>query len=235
MIDDPYSKSLLHFTGDNNSTIITDEAGKIWTAYENAKITTSIYRFNPSCLQSVDGNSFISTPDHDDFNFGSGDFTIDSWVYIPWIGAWGGTFYLCGQRDSSGAVSGLNFEIAVVTTINDVQISMGWGEGTTYKSINGAYTFQYNTWTHVAVVRHGSNMILFCNGAGTTVEVLNALNNSTGSLSIGRSGDYGTGPLGGYVDEFRVSKGVARWTGNFSPPVYPYGMSQQRIIMIGGE
>ena len=36
-------------------------------------------------------------------------------------------------------------------------------------------------------------------------------------------------PINGYIDEFRISKGDARWTSAFTPPTYAYG-ANQRIL-----
>jgi len=73
-----------------------------------------------------------------------------------------------------------------------------------------------NTWTHVALVRVSGTVTLYVNG--TAVGSGSAPGNCTGTnLVIG--GYYSTGYLyNGYLDDLRITKGVARYTANFTPP-----------------
>ena len=96
-VDDSYTKALLHFDGADTSTTITDESGKTWTPAGTAQIDTAQYKWTSSLL--LDGNSdYISTPDHDDFNVGSGDFTIDFWVRFNSVPGAGGYSCFFAQR-----------------------------------------------------------------------------------------------------------------------------------------
>lgn len=45
---------------------------------------------------------------------------------------------------------------------------------------------------------------------------------TTSKFNIGTYSGTAGGYLTGYVDEFRVSNGIARWTGNFTPPSLQY-------------
>ncbi|MFA9409514.1 MAG: hypothetical protein ACERKJ_11880, partial [Candidatus Dadabacteria bacterium] len=81
---DTYTKLLLHMNGTDESTTITDSGstGHTVTAEDNAQIDTAVYKFdNASCL--FDGtDDYLSVPDHADWNFGSGLFTIDLWFKL---------------------------------------------------------------------------------------------------------------------------------------------------------
>ena len=76
-VDDSYTKVLLHMNGTDASTTFTDESGKTWTANGNAQIDTASYKFATGSGLFDGGGDYIDTPDNADFNFGSGDFTID--------------------------------------------------------------------------------------------------------------------------------------------------------------
>jgi hypothetical protein len=80
-------------------------------------------------------------------------------------------------------------------------------------------------WHHVALVRYGNILTLYIDGIGqnTTANVNGVnVNSSSGNLSIGRPGDYNGYYFNGWIDEFRFSNGIARWTSNFTPPASAY-------------
>jgi hypothetical protein len=81
-----------------------------------------------------------------------------------------------------------------------------------------------STWTHIAYVSTG---YVFLNGVALSVTkggTMGAIVNTTDLLNIGRHGWDATGYqyLNGYLDEIRISKGIARWKANFTPPLRPY-------------
>lgn len=73
---DEYTVSLLHFDGG-----LTDETGKVWTAQNGAAINTTQSKFGESSLYLNGTNQYLATLGSTDFDFGSGDFTIDWWEY----------------------------------------------------------------------------------------------------------------------------------------------------------
>ena len=88
-----------------------------------------------------------------------------------------------------------------------------------------------DTWYHVAVVKQGATgYLMFIDGTqiGTTQTDTSTIPDFAGTLRIGihTTGNY----LNGWVDEFRTSKGIARWTGNFTPPTSPYGAVVPQVI-----
>jgi hypothetical protein len=101
-----------------------------------------------------------------------------------------------------------------------VQIRTG---GTTTVSVAGAWNPATATWYHIAVVKDGTNgYMLFVAGSqvGSTTADTDVMPNYAGSLYVG---GLGTGSLfTGWIDELRISKGIARWTSNFTPPIAEY-------------
>jgi len=88
----------------------------------------------------------------------------------------------------------------------------------------GTITLAQNTWYHVAVVRDGSNNLdVYIDGVkgGSTYSTSWDINSSD-ALQIGKEASNGGASFSGYLDEFRISKGVARWTSDFTPPARPY-------------
>ena len=100
----------------------------------------------------------------------------------------------------------------------------------------GADFFIYNTvspvsvavgvWHHIALARNGTAMFLFIDGVSEPLSVVipigtNSTFNGTGALWLGAYFNS-TGFLNGRMDEIRISKGIARWTADFSPPSGEY-------------
>ncbi|MFB3885601.1 MAG: chitobiase/beta-hexosaminidase C-terminal domain-containing protein [Thermodesulfobacteriota bacterium] len=82
-IADSYTKSLLHMNGADGSTTFTDDApggSHTWTAYGDAQIDTSQSKFSGASGLFDGSGDYLSSPDSDDWYWGTGDFTIDFWV-----------------------------------------------------------------------------------------------------------------------------------------------------------
>jgi hypothetical protein len=97
------------------------------------------------------------------------------------------------------------------------QYYVDWG------STSGAFmqggTWSANTWNHFALVRNGANLTLYHNGV-SAASVANVSSTSfadayTLKLGVARGTSF---PFNGYMSDFRVTKGVARYTATFTPP-----------------
>lgn len=201
--------SLLHFDGSDGSTTFTDETGKTWTAVGNAQIDTAQSVFGGASGLFDGTGDYIQTADTSDFDFGTGDFTIDfrlrpaavsGWHGICSIGAW-----------TNGVFIELN-GTAVYVYIN------GTGFGFTPSPVLAA-----NTWYHIALTRSGTSLRCFVDGtqAGTTQTSAHDIQVS-GVSKIGTSVD---GDINAWIDEFRILKGEAAWTAAFTPPASAYTSS----------
>ena len=134
----------------------------------------------------------------------SGDFTIEGWIYPTALGS-------------------NRFIAGVQTGGNDIQM---------YLVPDGRLAFTYNgdnvnggnatlnTWHHFAFTRFGASCSVFLNGLlrGSTIRSAATV---SGPFFIGQRAN-GTGAFAGYIDEFRITVGVARYTGNFTPPDAPF-------------
>lgn len=227
-VDDQYTKTLLHFNGSDTSTTFTDETGKVWSRGGTAQLDTGQYKFGGSSLL-LDGDSdYISTPDHEDFNVGSGDFTIDMWIKrasdSPTM-----IEILCGQSLSSKTNQRWLFYIRngtlafLVYNVSGYIISYVHGStGTPLANTN---------WNHVCVERIGTSagcIHLWVNGSELALTINNdigsyAVTNFSYPFVIGRSDSTSEQYYySGWIDEFRFSKGIARWTENFIPQSCQY-------------
>jgi hypothetical protein len=206
---DTYTKSLLHFNGEDGATTFPDEVGKIWTAHGNVQIDASQSVFGGASALFDGSGDYLSTPDHADFNFGADDFTVDFRVRF----AASGFQCIAGQF-----ATGNKGWIAYVRTGFDALVFQYTTNGTTDISKTFSWTPSLDTWYHIEYSRNGANLRVFVNGTqvGSTVNIgTDVIFNSTANLIIGQSG-AGDGFLNGWLDEFRISNGIARHTANFS-------------------
>jgi len=224
---DIYTKLLLHGNGTDASTTITDSSGvatKTVTANGNAILKTS-YGIAPKFgtgMAYFDGNGdYLTIADHDDFNFGNGDFTIDFWFYSLDVTS----RHLTGILNSSVTLSSF---VYLFEFTSGGKIQFQTYSGSTKYQITGTTTLSENTWYHIEVVRNNGNLNMYLNGnsEGTPLTNLstNSINNGTTPLTIGRAGDYVVAGYYyyGYIEEFRVSKGIARHTSAFTPSTSAY-------------
>jgi len=148
-----------------------------------------------------------------DFSFESGNFTIEGWFYfigsptIPYMRLW------CFENMDNVEVYG--------TTI------YYWNGGSPLNS--GANCVVPNAWYHIALVRNNGQSRVYVNGVEKILDTSPGTSSNSRALTIGgeisnnidSAAGQGTGSLdgylNGYVTQFRIVKGTAVYTGNFSP------------------
>lgn len=217
-VDDSYTKVLLHMDGSDGSTTFTDESGKTWTANGNAQIDTAQSKFGGASGLFDGTGDWIDTPDHSDWTLGSGDFTFDLWIRRNA----NGLKRLFGQSDSAATTSSISFGAALDS---NNKVNFGFYSGSTpYIAISAGTITADSIWHHLAFVRNGNTITIYIDGtADGTVSVTGvSVNDSANKVSIGRLGEYASDNWDGWLDEFRFSKGIARWTANFTPPTSAY-------------
>ena len=221
----PKVEALLPFDGTNGATSTTDlsERGNTVTFGGDAEISTAQSKFGGSSL-SLDGNGdYVDLPQATN-QLVSEDFTIEFWFRIN-SGAGSETVGLFGSYYTTP--SGKGMLMVSSATYNQVyfQWMYGSGTGTDWAYLNqtqGTRTaLSNNTWYHVAVTRSGSTWRLFLNG--TQEDSVTQSDQLTDSGSTTRLGNYGTSAtashgLNGYIEDFRITRGVARYTSNFTAP-----------------
>jgi hypothetical protein len=225
--NDQYTKVLLHFEGSDAGTTITDSnlggSAHTWTAAGNANTDDAQEKFGSTSLACDGTGDWASTPDHADFSLGSGDFTMDLWFLCN---AAGGTFQrLAGQADATATAAGSAWHLR--RTDGNV-ISWSVSNGSAFTTVTGTtqFTDADNTgWHHLALVRTGDVLKMFIDGVqeGSNTAFTGSVNDSAEVLGVGASGGLVTTPWTGWIDEFRLSVGAARWTAAFTPPTSAYG------------
>ena len=216
---------LLSADGSNGSTSIVDSSANAHTITVNgdAQISTTQSKFGGASMK-FDGNDSIEVPSSTDLSFGSGDFTIECWAYFNSLPS----LLTVANFDGGGSYSSIFF--AHLPTLN-CYIS---GNGTSWNVLagNSLGTPSTGVWHHLALVREGNVYRGFLDGVlGFSVTNSSGPYGSSALARIGAANADGTGGFDGYIDDFRITKGVARYTANFTPftagfstltPVEPY-------------
>ena len=225
---DPYGSSvslLLHSDGPEDSIVFIDSSLNNFsvTATGNARIKTGTKKFGAGAAYFGGDSDRLTIPDSPLFYFGNGDYTVEAWLYpVALGGSDTGNFFSQSQDLSNNANRQFSFSIYT----NGLRV---------YWTTDGVFdqfqVFQANSpiptnqWVHVAFTRSGGVLRAFLNGQQIDSSYPNNFTyfNSTAPVSVGSFGNYASNGYGylnfnGYIDDLRVTKGVARYTSNFTPP-----------------
>lgn len=218
---DPYFNNvslLLHMDGTNGSTNFIDSSPrtKIMTAFGGAQITTDQAKFGGASGYFNNTDAYLTTPNNADFNFATGDWTVELFCRIFPVQAdilinkaEGFGFYPMQLRviNSKFSVKGYNNNTLIPALVYELGEDIG-------------PTVVENQWYHVAAARQGSNFYLYVNGLLIDTSTSSAtLYSSNSPLSVGGTSN-GDGLISGYLDEVRITKGICRYPNGrqFIPP-----------------
>lgn len=208
---------LMPMDGSNGSTTFIDSSpvANTFTGYNGAQISTAQSKFGGSSALFDGSNDYIEGPTKAGYQFGTGDFTVEFWmrfITLPtvagaavMIGTYASstTGWLVQRSESSGGL--LRFGVKGDT----IGLSAAWT------------TAAINTWYHVAITRSGTSLRAFINGTqiGSTATNSTDMNDAT-AMTLGCVNISGSRVqyFNGYLEDIRVTKGLARYTSNFTAP-----------------
>jgi hypothetical protein len=184
---------------------ITDRAGKTVYAQGNAKLSTAVKKFGTASLALDGTGDYATLPSQADFNFGTNDFTIEGWFYR-----------------SVGGVQVTLFDLRTSATQNAPWLFITSGGTLAYyvngsTRISGTGGITAGSWHHVAISRNGTNTRIFVNGSQVGSTWTDTTNYIQSPVTVGARYTGATEFFNGYIDDVRVSKGVARYTTTFTP------------------
>jgi hypothetical protein len=189
---------LVHFDGADQGLFFSDDSSGL-----RPKLGTGMANFDGT-------GDTLTTPDSDDFFFGTGPFTISSYVRFATVPTAGTSMQIIGQVQdgnnywvfqdtNTGGTHYMRFISMVSATSVDVTVAIAAPVA--------------NVWYHWAVVRTGNVLKFFLDGVqqGSDQAFNTTMSNNTGVPTIGNAWN-------GHLDELEVAKGIARYTANFTPP-----------------
>ncbi len=145
------------------------------------------------------------------FVFGTGDFTVEFWIYFNSLTGFP-TIYDCRATDGSG-----NGPVIYYNTGVGIAYSSGGSDRITGSALSTGQ------WYHIALTRSGTSTRMFLNGTQTGSTYSDSTNYVCAATAprvmINAAGNAGS--LNGYITNLRVVKGTAVYTANFSTPTAP--------------
>jgi len=167
----------------------------------NAQISTSVYKYGTGSMYFDGTGDWMLSVASQSIGFRTGDFTVEFWIYPSnWTNTYVGV--IAGITNNSLWI-GKNASNFVLRAANNTDL-VSYGTMPTT-----------GTWTHIAVTRSGTTARMFYNG--TQVASATTGNDFVdGAFYIGQDG--GSNAFTGYLDDFRITKGYARYTANFTAP-----------------
>jgi hypothetical protein len=206
---------LLHGDGANGSTTIIDSSPspKTVTAFGDAQISTAQSKFGGASILLDGSGDYLSTPHTSAYDISSGDFTLECWIRPVSVSV-SQTFISTRPQGNNGFIFRQNNTSLLFAFI-----------GASAANTTSPETLLANTWHHVAATRFGNDFRVFVDGQAGTVKTTsaNGIPSTSTTLHIGvEVVNLLNNPFNGYIDDLRITKGVARYTANFTPPTAPF-------------
>ena len=169
---------------------------------------TSTEVFETTGSVQFDGvNDGLTISDNSDFDLGTGDFTAECWIYLR------------GYSDAEGGYSERVFDsntgqLAIYITSDGTGYVGALVGGT---DIRSSIAPDLQSWSHLAISRSGTTFRIFLNGTQILSRENSSSVASSGNFLIGARAS-GEGGFRGHISNFRILKGTALYTKNFTPP-----------------
>jgi Concanavalin A-like lectin/glucanases superfamily len=215
----PYSsvKFLSGFEGADAATTTADESlsARTITFFGNAQLDTAQSKFGSSSLLLDGSGDYLDLQGGADFDFGTGDYTMEMWVRPSALTSFHTLLALdVGTRSFVwyiNASSGVGFEFRTIAA-----------------ATGGAYNatpVATGVWTHLAIVRKAGVQTSYVGGqpSATQPDTAQYFVNA-GVMKVGRQ-SAGSLQYAGWIDEIRITKGVALYDGAFTPPTSSFPRS----------
>ena len=216
-------------SNDHSITVTGSVETKPFGPYDHNEYSES----NNGGSVAFEAGDYLTVPDSDDWNFGSGDFTIEFWAYPT---NWGSNGIICAVNQWASPGSGFNRAWVVFVGPSHLQLSYST-DGSNQQDITSSSPPVLNSWVHVAITRSGNTVRIFKDGilTGSSDIGSTTFNNSNAVLAInGETGStYGRGDIN--IADLRIVKGTAVYTSAFTPPTTPQSSSGTALHIKGTD
>jgi hypothetical protein len=197
--------------GYTNAGIIDNTGDNNLETLSSAQISTVQSKYGGSSIQFNGTTDYLVARNSPNWDMGGGSYTVELWIYMNTLSG-NQTFV---ARANTGSIYA-TFDIGWYSSALRLYVSNNGSSNAV--ALASSISPVAATWTHIAVTRNGSTYTIWVNGVsgGTATDTGSAVANGN-NLGIGAYGN-GVNPLNGYMDDLRITKGVARYTTTFTPP-----------------
>ena len=211
---DPNFANVSLLVNAENGLVDESSNGFTLTSAGNVAVSATQVKYGTQSVVFDGTGDYFDAPVNTAFDFGSGDFTVEMWVYYDTAPAVADAIWskITGNPTSTGYVC---YVLSSGQVRFDYYPNSSSSAGT---NIASSTNLTINTWHHIACVRDGNDFELFIDGVSQGT-FTSAITGSTGqTFRVGSWTDYTGRDWDGYQDDIRVTKGVARYTAAFTPP-----------------
>ena len=209
---------------------LTDDSPKVQTVSTSTVLySTSTVKFGTASYAFSYGPSWLNVANTSSFYFGTGDFTIETWINLNTGITWGSgnvaVFDISQQQNGiNGGPSVFLLTTSSRTTVSSYQV--GYYDNTAIGSVFNPTVLPTGQWFHICTGRQGGTVYVGVNG------ILSNLGTSTKNwfpynVKIRQDG-YNENGYTAFFDEFRVTSGVWRYGTGSSYPVPNYRFPRQQ-------
>jgi hypothetical protein len=204
----PYTVALLNGT---HSGIVDHTSNNNIEILNNTRLVSNITKYNNTSLLFDGTDDAAVMPSNIVLDFGTGDFTIELWVYFNALTS---NRIILDRWITGNANSWQLYWRSTGTSLTFLV-----GSTTVLLQDSNASRITTGQWYHVAITRASATNRMFIDG----VQVASATNSTSLTsalpLSVGMQYSTSTNDFSGYMDDIRITKGYARYTTNFTPPI----------------
>jgi hypothetical protein len=204
----------LLLNGTNAGIIDKSQSVKSITLNGDVKSSTTQSKYLTSSMYFDGTGDSLTIGNNQGLHIGSGDFTIEMWFRAAAVNTDQTLIIRRASATAKGIVININASAA-----NKLGFIAGDTDTAAWEvSMTSTSDLSADTWHHIAIVRSGNNFYLYLDGtqeasASSSVTIAD----DTSDLVIGTN-EAGTGYFSGYISDLRITKGLARYTSNFTPP-----------------
>lgn len=200
----------------NNAAIYDRTGNNDLETLGGAQTVTSVRRLGAGSMYFDGNGDYLNIPSGPINNLSQSNFTIEFWMYPTATPASAGWLY-------ANVVSGNTYAVSLsYRSTNRFEIYFKTTGGTTFGLTTSTGTAPLNTWSYITLTVSGSTAYFFINGVLDSTIALSSNIVGAGTQSyIGFESPAGASSFfyTGYLDNFQITRGVARYTANFTAPV----------------
>lgn len=207
------------------------------TRVGNVALSGTQYKFGNTAGYFNGTDSMVQYADSEGWDLGTGDFTLETWAYITSLPSSGNYSTFFSHHHGSIGQDSNSWAWFIYNNGESAEFAMAMNDGGWYTNFQAITGFTTNEWHHFVCARSSGYIYYFFDGVQQGSSVAFGYNGTKAysiPLTVGGQRDESNviRELIGYMDEARISKGIARWTSGFTPATSQYEPDQYTKLLL---